>query len=404
MTRLRNRPWITRGGVVGSREIGIIKAPDIINTARCVDELHAGPPFRSGGPLLITKRSSFRQWSRQYSSHPPFTSSFYDGKFYSTIPTEANRSPTDLTVWGTRGWTRALPVHDLAGLARFVGEMKDAPRMIEDTALFFANFKARRFGNRSRSYWGDAYLNNVFGWLPFIQDLTQILHLGLRVDQEIARLRRLDAHPVHRRFVMLDEAYSINLQTVRSVGGGVAPGLSSECYYSASDPRCEFSDRLDVRRVISFEGKFRALISTLSLNSPRFRSHLIGELTGALPDMYTVYQLMPWSWLLDWFVNAGEILKNATLMAKYHQIADYAYVMCEESYTTVRKCSTVINEGNYHSGQLHPSPVVLEGRYIQTFKQRVAASPYGFGLSWQGFSPYQIAVLAALGLSRSERF
>jgi hypothetical protein len=39
---------------------------------------------------------------------------------------------------------------------------------------------------------------------------------------------------------------------------------------------------------------------------------------------------------------------------------------------------------------------------VRTFerKYRVRASPFGFGLTWKDFDPFQLSILGALGVSR----
>jgi len=102
---------------------------------------------------------------------------------------------------------------------------------------------------------------------------------------------------------------------------------------------------------------------------------------------------MPWSWAVDWFVDVGDILTNWTNWAIDGQVLLYGYIMehklHEKTYTYVGKTG--------FPGNVQPSGVKM---VVET-KIRRQATPYGFGLSWDGFSARQIAILTALGLSRS---
>jgi len=40
---------------------------------------------------------------------------------------------------------------------------------------------------------------------------------------------------------------------------------------------------------------------------------------------------------------------------------------------------------------------------ITETKQRVRANPFGFGITWEGLSPFQLSIAAALGISKSGR-
>jgi len=62
------------------------------------------------------------------------------------------------------------------------------------------------------------------------------------------------------------------------------------------------------------------------------------------------------------------------------------------------KCTNIINGGS-NSVKLGV-PVECGAIRLKETKERVTASPFGFGLTWDGFTPYQMAILAALGVTR----
>jgi hypothetical protein len=73
-------------------------------------------------------------------------------------------------------------------------------------------------------------------------------------------------------------------------------------------------------------------------------------------------------------------------------VIQYGYVM-EHKVTT----RSYYNDGAHsYKGDYVVSPVHL---FYET-KRRVRASPFGFGLDWSGFTPRQLAITAALGLTR----
>lgn len=348
--------------------------------------------------MFIDKLTYSQPLTTTFTSAPLGSSNSYRTRFFASLATYTAPSPTNLTVWGTRGWYRALPVHDVSGLARFAGEMKDIPDMVKGTFNFFSQFRERFWRNRSAKFWADAYLNHQFGWAPFVQDLFGFLSLGSRVDQALNQLIKRNGQPIHRRFTMLNEDYYQNLGSTSLLSGGIVPVLDGHSYAGTSD-KTVYTDRLHVKRRIYFEGKFRYYFTPEELRNPDFRNYLRLQLAGVIPDMNTVYQLVPWTWFYDWFVNTGDIVKNLSAMSKYRQVALYAYVMCSESYTARRLASTVVKTGPFPSSS--NSQIICISEKTQEYITRVAASPYGFGLSWSGFSPYQLSILAALGMSRT---
>jgi hypothetical protein len=127
-------------------------------------------------------------------------------------------------------------------------------------------------------------------------------------------------------------------------------------------------------------------------------------LLGTRLDPEVVYNLVPWTWLLDWFVNFGDVVANASAISSDNLVMQYGYLM---RTTSVRKELTWPQGlwGRRPTGQLASSWKQFLPTYSQTTslvtKQRGKASPFGFGLNPSDFSPDQLAILAALGLSRS---
>jgi hypothetical protein len=110
-------------------------------------------------------------------------------------------------------------------------------------------------------------------------------------------------------------------------------------------------------------------------------------------DPNVLWRLAPWSWLVDWFVNAGDVISNLTDMAIDGLVLQYGYMM---EHTII--CDELRLVGpRFKSGALVDTTLCL----VTETKQRVKATPYGFGLSWSSFSPTQLAILAALGITHA---
>jgi hypothetical protein len=75
-------------------------------------------------------------------------------------------------------------------------------------------------------------------------------------------------------------------------------------------------------------------------------------------------------------------------------VAKYAYVMRSERETTYLFTPWKIGTTQ---GVLN---LDMTSSYYLDSKERHAASPYGFGVGWDDFSPYQLSILMALGLTR----
>jgi hypothetical protein len=120
------------------------------------------------------------------------------------------------------------------------------------------------------------------------------------------------------------------------------------------------------------------------------------ELLGLEITPAVLWELTPWTWLLDWASNLGSVASNISLLDWSNVLLDYAYltfvVKTESSVTW--KGPTVI------SPQLTVSHGFITKGFTTVEKVREQASPYGFSVGWTGLSPFQLSIIAALGMSR----
>jgi len=106
----------------------------------------------------------------------------------------------------------------------------------------------------------------------------------------------------------------------------------------------------------------------------------------------TLWNLAPWSWAVDWIMPVGDLIGNLQDMASDGLVLRYGYIM-EHSF---------VSDTYTFQGPTGLPASLVPGSYIlsRETKKRVRATPYGFGLTWSGFSPRQLAILTALGISR----
>jgi hypothetical protein len=115
--------------------------------------------------------------------------------------------------------------------------------------------------------------------------------------------------------------------------------------------------------------------------------------TRLTPDV--LWNLAPWSWLVDWFGNVGDVSSNATALSNDNLVMRYGYLTKKVSVTYSYTCPDVRSNG-------HKLGSVTTG-LINTSLERRRATPYGFGIDLNGLSVAQWAILGALGLTKSPR-
>jgi len=111
-----------------------------------------------------------------------------------------------------------------------------------------------------------------------------------------------------------------------------------------------------------------------------------------------LWQLTPWSWLVDWFTDIGGALQSAEAAVNPRILSSFCYAM-EETQTVTR---LFLNNIKGQTGYVYTGPSSLSISWHYTRKRRIRANPFGYtGSPSQTLSSDKMAILAALGLSRS---
>lgn len=375
----------------------------------CIDETHAGPPYRTGGPLIVvqwrdpfevrgsgtyvgsaTADISYRyvggfipswKWSQ-------FGSGFSNANFAleTTNPGSMFPSNVDAEAYGATGWKRFRPGKPTADLGVFLGEIRDVPRMLKDTANFF-NKTWRSLGGstgKPSKALSNHWLSIQFGWLPFISDLRRFHRSYVELDRQIAHIKRNNGQWCKRGGSVVEDSTSVVLGS-SAVASAHWPSLVSYLYAS---PAGSYTVSKVTTTRVWFEGSFRYWIP--NIESVWWRKRAIAELYGAMPNPALVWELTPFSWLVDWVSNVGDVVANMDSGWADNLAAKYAYVMKSVDVTGVLESFC-----NLRSAKLHDS-----WTFPISWKSRAGASRFGFGLTDANFSARQWSILAALGFQR----
>jgi hypothetical protein len=185
-----------------------------------------------------------------------------------------------------------------------------------------------------------------------------------------------------------------------------SPTLSSDCYGAGMSIPRVFDVTKTYKQKIWYSAKYRFWVPDLLKGVPlRNLTKLKADLMGLSLDPGTVYTVWPWSWLIDWFTSVGSAIRNLALSAKFGVVAEYAYVMCKESFLYTAPGSVTVQTGKQVAFQWVGPLITFTGNSTTRyeFRQREVANPYGFGITWNALSSFQLSILAALGLSKRPR-
>lgn len=240
------------------------------------------------------------------------------------------------------------------------------------------------------------YLNVTFGALPLLSEIGEVADLLSHFASTIEQYKRDEGRLVRRQFHFDVERSS----TSRLVGTGqsIRIGPTSLNYFNSDGtvPRVDTYIQETTERKCWFSGAFRYHIPDsiighiigLVPGSTEFSEKLIGN--SLTPEL--LWELAPWSWAVDYFSNAQQVIQNLTNMELYGLFMAYGYVMDE----TIRN----VTYTSKPSAGSPRGPSCPSYSFTEVSKVRRKANPYGFGVSWSDLSPLQVANLAAAGISQ----
>lgn len=241
---------------------------------------------------------------------------------------------------------------------------------------------------------GSEYLNAVFGWLPLVDEVQQVGKAATRASSILSQYRKDEGSDVRRRFDFPIETSTTSEDLgVWTASYEPAGGFNFSFAILPLAAQGRLTRTVTTTRRKWFSGAFTYSIPS-SIDPlgkiPKYGAEadkLFG--TTLTPDV--LWELTPWSWAVDWFSNTGMVINNLTNMLELGLVMRYGFVMEEYIHSVTY---TLSNPGLKGLNSVPPSSV------ITTAKVRSEANPFGFGVAWQGLSPAQLAITAALGITR----
>jgi len=248
---------------------------------------------------------------------------------------------------------------------------------------------------RSARKAGGEYLNIEFGWKPLLNDIQSALKLALDQEAALRRLKKENGHWVKRGGTISHTTNTSEVVTGTDTG---YPIFTSGHYWFGGTKPGTFRSYLEQRERRWFEASFRYWIP--DLGTPSGDRKALRALYGLNVTPGLLWELTPWSWLIDWFSNIGDVIDNVSLNAADNLVARWAYNMTHVEH--VRYVNTTINIKQFGpGGSLYREDVSCSVQRRRVVKLRSVANPFGFGLDYSSLSGRQLMILAALGLSRS---
>lgn len=195
--------------------------------------------------------------------------------------------------WMTKALANMNPNRPVVDLPLFVFELKDFPRMLKHLGDTYRK-GLRGLRPVDVPEWHLAY---SFGWAPLVSDLWSLVKLTRSIEERKAYLRSLEyGHRVRRR---LTPKNNVTVRSVSPDSIGVYDGWNGYYHYVAD---LAYEETVDVW----FTANAKLLTELPDVR--REREYTYMHALGLSLSAETLWNALPWSWLIDYFLNIGDVL------------------------------------------------------------------------------------------------
>jgi len=233
-----------------------------------------------------------------------------------------------------------------------------------------------------------------FGWLPVLSDIRNFLKARKDLHKRLAQVIRDAERPVRRRRQLrkdVNEHWTYTYVHGSSYNPYMSPSLNAYAYADEGVARTVVTvNSIDNMWAMA---KFRYFLPP----GPRdeaWSRNMRRRIMGGRITPHALYSVLPWSWLVDYFVGVGDFIKATDDGVADLLICDYCYIMRNHEYV-----ATVEAEQYMRGNGSGPVKVKSLYTYKAGCKSRTPGSLFGFRLKTD-LTVRQAGILSALGFSR----
>ena len=297
--------------------------------------------------------------------------------------------------WGASALRAATPTRPDFNLTRFIGELRDTNRI----------FKVGNYIPNSPGDLGGSHLNYQFGIQPTVSDLHQGAEAVLNADRMTREFVRDSFRLVKRSRVLSSTSSTASSSSALSSGGNQSiAGVTVRSNAGNGGTEVGYPT-LGVTASSSLTQRcgtyFEYFVGDPYGYTSRMDSYVAQaeKVLGGGLNPSTAYDLTPFSWMLDWFVDIG------SLLSYQQQIADnsltYRNGFCVTEATS-RAHAVIGDRGTEIAGSQWARGAYGQASYTRKEYHRTPGSPYSLSPTWS-LNPAQWAIVAALGLTKADR-
>lgn len=235
------------------------------------------------------------------------------------------------------------------------------------------HYGPKRFNALSRVAKGSLMIQ--FGLVPLVNDINVLLKFQDLVDARVREIERLRTRGLRRTVDCWSGATGVTIlnQTIQSNG-------------------CTIRAKFDKTTTVRVRGHIRWYAnSNWLLNDKSVQAVARKAITGYVLDPSTLYEIMPWSWLIDYFSNLGNFVKGSRNMFDAHH--DKVRIMHERTTHLASRDINVVSPGTIKCSDFEA--------YVEDL-DRVIATP-SLSAYIEFLQPAQWSILSSLSVVRGLR-
>lgn len=187
--------------------------------------------------------------------------------------------------------TTALPITDLAQMSRSVTSNRGLTGDLTRAFVDLFSRKPKSLGDLVKKV-SSAHLAWKFGIVPLTQTLLSLISATNRVDKHLEKLRAIN------------ESQQLNF-TVTMIPSDTSRILSESAVYAhSSQSNAQVRCRQTLKTRTTIKAHFRT--SVRYDTSDALRTRLLWDACGVTNIVGTVWDLVPWSFVIDWFFSVSD--------------------------------------------------------------------------------------------------
>lgn len=279
----------------------------------------------------------------------------------------------------------AQPTKRSYSLLYNIAELKDLPMMLKGTVqLVRENFKILRSSKKI----SNQFLNEKFGWESTLSAIDGMLSLPAKIAKRI-------------NYLLLRNGKDTSFRSSRKFTEAVSspPAFIDDwgSWYGGTSSSTSAKRDIELRLMIN------VALRMPDISVPTVRADLIQRFAGGWLEPSDVYNLIPWSWLFDWFSGLGDYLSILDTLHQDPNLINYGfitYLSKGESTTTFVTKGSVTSTYNLCGSNVSQTenPVFTHpSRANWTYQIRKDLSHYAGVKSLSNFGSLSVAQQAIIG-------